>query len=299
MNRLPTLTYGKFSDTSHRLASMLFLAALVHGVVILGVTFSGAKPLPQSDVPVLKVTLLADSSFLRPSPEDADYLANRNELGGAAAPDGVRPTTTIAAADERTALGDPRAQGVEDRKPQDPERPVEQLVTKDSSDRELAAAPKATENVGEVPEQAAAKINIRTAQTLAAEVDVEAAVPANDSDNLEASPNTTASVLAAYLDAWRHRVERVGTLNFPEQFLVGSTATRRPTLLVAIGSDGSLEEVVVKNSSGDQAVDNAALNILRMAAPFEPFPKEIVGEFEVLRFAYDWDFIEGRRATSR
>jgi protein TonB len=59
---------------------------------------------------------------------------------------------------------------------------------------------------------------------------------------------------------------------------------------VVIGADGDLEDIVVRNSSGDKALDQAALKILRLAAPFEPLPEDIRKDYDVLRFAYEWDF---------
>ena len=64
----------------------------------------------------------------------------------------------------------------------------------------------------------------------------------------------------------------MGTLNFPRQMQTAS-ATSFPTLEVAISADGRLQEVVVVNSSGQRVLDDAATEILRIAAPFDPFPE--------------------------
>ena len=78
MNRILSFGYGRFSDTSQRFGSMLFVAALLHGALILGVTFSDGTLLDSDEVPVLKVTLLTDSSVRQRKPDENDYLANRN-----------------------------------------------------------------------------------------------------------------------------------------------------------------------------------------------------------------------------
>jgi protein TonB len=67
----------------------------------------------------------------------------------------------------------------------------------------------------------------------------------------------------------------------------------RPTLEVVIAADGRLDDIVVRKSSGDKALDQAALRILRLAAPFAPLPDEIRKDYDVLRFAYEWDFSPG------
>jgi protein TonB len=62
---------------------------------------------------------------------------------------------------------------------------------------------------------------------------------------------------------------------------------------VVIAADGRLDDIVVRRSSGDKALDQAALKILRLAAPFAPLPDNIREDYDVLRFAYEWDFSAG------
>jgi protein TonB len=64
-------------------------------------------------------------------------------------------------------------------------------------------------------------------------------------------------------------------------------------LEVAIAANGELKEVVVRNSSGHRNLDQAAMEILRIAAPFEPFPQPLRADYDVLRFAYEWHFGRG------
>ena len=66
-------------------------------------------------------------------------------------------------------------------------------------------------------------------------------------------------------------------------------------LEVAIGGDGSLGEVIVVRSSGRKEIDQAALSILRLASPFDPFPADMRKKYDVLRFAYEWQFLGGTR----
>jgi protein TonB len=111
----------------------------------------------------------------------------------------------------------------------------------------------------------------------------------DDARTLLATPDTKASGLAEYLDGWRRRVERIGTANYPRE-LLGSIDAGRPTLEVVIAADGTLDDIVVRRTSGDNALDQAALRILRLAAPFAPLPDTIRADYDVLRFAYEWDF---------
>ena len=106
------------------------------------------------------------------------------------------------------------------------------------------------------------------------------------------SANTREARIAAYLNSWKARIERVGTLNYPN--VANPTGlTRYPTLEVAIRADGTLSGVVIRNSSGIPSLDQAAMNIVNISAPFDPFPEFLRAEYDVLRFAYEWRFTDG------
>jgi protein TonB len=103
--------------------------------------------------------------------------------------------------------------------------------------------------------------------------------------------------VAVYLDAWKRRIEQVGTLNFPNE------ARRRhlsgnPLVLVVLASNGGLVRADVRRSSGHAELDQAALDILKLATPFEAFPQELAVRYDVLRFSYEWEFVAGRLTGS-
>ncbi len=105
--------------------------------------------------------------------------------------------------------------------------------------------------------------------------------------------DTRASQIARYLHGWKLRIEQVGTLNFPNEARRRSLSGN-PVLEVAIAADGQLDQVVVRRSSGHPELDQAAVNIVRLASPFDPFPTAMRKSYPVLRFAYEWQFLEGR-----
>jgi protein TonB len=112
-------------------------------------------------------------------------------------------------------------------------------------------------------------------------------------DELWVTPDTRAAVVAPYLDHWRGKVERIGTLNFPAA--ARSTGARAsPVIEVGIAANGTIENAVIYRSSGDAELDQAALATLKLASPFDPFPPEVAAAYKVLRFRYEWQFIGGR-----
>jgi protein TonB len=109
------------------------------------------------------------------------------------------------------------------------------------------------------------------------------------SEELLIAPDTRAADLAPYVDAWRRKVERLGTLNFPA-VARRTVHTRNPVLEVAIAADGRLREARIRRSSGSPQLDQAALDILRIASPFDAFPRPLAARTKVLRLAYEWQF---------
>ena len=96
---------------------------------------------------------------------------------------------------------------------------------------------------------------------------------------------------AAYMNAWRSKVERVGNLNYPEQArqqnLSGSLI-----LDVALNADGTINEITIRKSSGKKILDDAAMRIVELAAPYAAFPQNIKDETDILHIMRTWQFID-------
>lgn len=93
---------------------------------------------------------------------------------------------------------------------------------------------------------------------------------------------------AQYVEAWREKVERIGTLNYPEAArgkLYGTLV-----LSLTIKSDGTLDKVEINRSSGHKILDDAARRIVQMAAPYAPFPPDIRRDTDILEITRSWNF---------
>lgn len=103
---------------------------------------------------------------------------------------------------------------------------------------------------------------------------------------------------AAYMEAWRQKVERVGNLNYPDE---ARRANLSGNLLldVALRPDGSVHEIILRRSSGQKVLDDAAIRIVNLAAPFARFPKSIAEETDILHVERTWQFLSGNRFSSR
>ena len=96
---------------------------------------------------------------------------------------------------------------------------------------------------------------------------------------------------AFYEDAWRVKVERIGTLNFPAEARGKVYGNLR--LTVTIRADGNVESIELDRSSGLKVLDAAAFKIVRMAAPFAVFPPDIRRDYEQIVITRTWFFGQG------
>ena len=103
---------------------------------------------------------------------------------------------------------------------------------------------------------------------------------------------------AAYMEAWREKVERIGNLNYPQEArrlgLSGSLS-----LDVALNADGTVADILLRRSSGENVLDEAAVRIVELAAPFDEFPPSIRAEIDILHIERTWQFSSGNRFNSR
>lgn len=254
---------------------MLVLAALLHGMLLLGITFTA--PGRSGDTPRgLEVLLVSDELPEASDNEDAPYLAQRSQEGSGNTRDALAAELPGAAA--QPAI--------------DPERSVlEQL-----EDQLLATTGRSlsTIQIEPAPEPELVLTQQELERLLAG--DDALALRGDTQEQLYLSPDTRASRLAPYLDAWRRRVEQVGTVNFPapaREGLAGSLV-----LEVVINDDGRLRTARIARSSGHAQLDEAAREILKLASPFDPFPPDLARDYRSLRFAYEWRFEGGQSSGS-
>ena len=111
------------------------------------------------------------------------------------------------------------------------------------------------------------------------------------------SVSTKESRDAYYLHAWSKKIETVGNLNYPAEArrnkIYGSLR-----MMVAIRADGTVHEMRVLKSSGYRVLDQAAMQIVRLAAPYSAFPPEIRQDTDILEIIRTWQFEKGDRLSS-
>ena len=272
-----------------RLPAMLFLAALVHGILIIGVTFNPALSDPFADAISLEVTIVAAPDQEIDRPDEAAYLAQASQEGGGNIADQIRPSAPLQSAmpadnpgiEDGAALDDAQAH----------QRTADEvLATENSSDRRVPVDPR-TEP--ETRDSVAIAMEAGSEVTLPLPQEDEASFLLTDDDpqQLIISADTRESVAAAYLDAWKRRVEAVGAAYLPELGRLDNL-TGSPTLLVRISETGDLIDASVSRSSGSPVLDLASVDIIQRASPFDEFPAAMTSEYDIVAFEYKFLFSE-------
>jgi protein TonB len=271
-----------------RMTTTLFLAALFHGIVILGVTFA-VPMLDKQPAASIEVLLVTGDDTRAADNLGAQYLAQRNQQGSGTTDEHVRPANPASSAIAAQQAGIPDGNSSEYREAVAGKQSAEILSSRsEHSEVEYRSGDDRPAQQAEAP-LALSPTTPRPIATNATDETLRLRGKRADG-KYEVVPNTRESKLAPYLDAWRRKVERLGTLNFPQ---ITPNGAGNPILEVAIRRDGSLGEAVIKRSSGRKEIDQAALSILRLASPFDPFPKELSKQYDELRFAYEWQFLGG------
>ncbi len=271
-----------------RLPAMLFLAALLHGVLILGVTFNPSLNDQFTEAISLEVTIVADPDQRIDRPDRAEYLAQTSQIGGGNTTDDVRPSAPLESLSPIDNLGEEDGDSLLDTTRH--ETVADQLLATSNDSDIVKDSPRDDPR----PDASTAiALERGTESTLPLPQEDLATLKIHDDEprQLIVSADTSEASIAAYLDNWKRRIELVGAEYFPElgdlDGLAGS-----PTLEVSIDASGLLAEVVIRKSSGSTVLDRAALDILRRASPFDPFPAEIRADYDSVRFAYKWLFID-------
>ena len=278
-----------------RIMFTLFLAAVLHGILILGIGFTLPPEEPSAES--LEITLAHNKS--QTTPEEADYLAQVNQLGS-----GSLEEKSIVSTTETAAYEDNVVREIDPIQQEASQKRVPQTTTKTLSSTSTSLVKTAIDSEQKRLEHAKQASAIAMLQRSLEIASLEAQL--NERKQVHAkrprkrqltAVSTKASQDAAYLDGWRKRIERFGNLYYPPN-LVNKKIFGSLRLMVAIKSDGSVHEIRVLKSSGKRVLDDAAIYIVQRSAPFATFPEEIAANTDILEIIRTWQFKKGNQLSS-
>lgn len=279
------------ADLHTRIQVALFVSFMLHLLVVVGVTIRPPERSKASTTaPQLEVVLVNSRSANAPSKPDA--LAQVHLDGGGNTDADRRARSPLPLQKSATATVDI---DVQTRKTETREHVAQRLMTQTRERAPAVAQPESSSQAEPQPEPAqgpnTAEIITRSMEVARLEAQI-----AKNWDSYQKRPRrrfigarTQEFRFARYVEDWRMKVERVGTLNYPaaarDQRIYGTLQ-----LTVAIRPDGSVESVEVNRPSGQKVLDEAALRIVQLAAPFAAFPPDIAQDTDILSITRTWSF---------
>ena len=269
---------------------MVFLvfAVALHALIFFGINFGlSLNPVPRL-ADTLDVVLVQWRS--EEEPEQADYLAQASQEGGGEFEERSRPSEP-----QRSEFPFPD-------EGQDLQQAIEQRPSPEADVREIVAleAESATELQATTVEQPPAE-QPNASELLQQSMDMASLSPEFSprrewKSRLPRRKAITAATkeyeFASYMSAWVSKVERVGNLNYPSE-LRQKKLHGDLVLSVGIEKNGTVESIEVRRSSGTPEIDQAAIRIVQMAAPYSPLPDNITDEVDILHITRTWRFETG------
>ncbi|MEE2730276.1 MAG: energy transducer TonB [Pseudomonadota bacterium] len=279
-------------SATDRLTFTLFLALVLHLILLFGVHIGLPDKLPS--ISSLEIILAQHNTDKEP--EDADFMAQANQEGSGTEAEKLKPTT-----DQLASFDDAVIREVKPLPQEATQTPVQptvatQLSTTGKTEQTVVKTPTSEldREVKISKEEMLANLN-RQIEMASYEAALEAkrqAYAKRPKKRVLTSASTKRAADAAYLEAWRRKIEYIGNLNYPAE------AKRKKIhgelrLLVAINSDGTLREMKILKSSGERILDQAAMEIVKLASPFSTFPPEIKQDTDILEIIRTWRFGKG------
>ena len=274
---------------SHRLVAAMIASLLLHAIVLFGVTFQ--FPQPKSDKIASSLEVVLVNNKTQTKPKESQLLAQDNLDGGGNTEEDRRAKTPFPVLPRNKPV---IAESVAQQKVKQLEQEAKKLMAAISETPQIEL-PKEHKN-----ELESKSVAVDSTDLLLRSLDIARlrAQIDQDHDSYQKRPKrkfvgarTKEYRFARYVEDWRIKVERIGNLNYPEaarkEKLYGNLQ-----LTVGIRADGSLESIEINRSSGEKILDDAAVNIVKLAGQngFAPFPPDISQDTDILHITRTWVF---------
>ncbi len=261
----------------------IIVAGVLHLAIIFGVTFEDIRE--RYIPPSLDVILVNETNVSEP--ESAKFLAEHSQLGGGTSESPKRQTAPVSGTETNKNTGEaPKL--VKASSPDETRTAANDSITQIFSDHQIADQheQKQVNKVIEAKEAEALNTRMEIAR-LTAELDQELEEHASRPKTLYVTASTKESTAANYMLEWVKKVERVGNLNYPS---IAYKVSGSLVLVVGINQHGGITEIAVKRSSGITELDDAAVNIVKLAEPFAPMSNRLARETDVIYITRTWQF---------
>jgi protein TonB len=281
--------------SSDRLSFALFLALLIHAVIILGISFTASDRDNLSKT--LEVTLATYKSDK--APEQADFIAQENQEGSGTLDEARMLTTDVEATFHANEINETSPQEQQASAPRQVQGNRQLVTTSGSSRNKVTSEQERRAMQVDLPDGPEKTLLERSLEMASLEAKLDS-LRQTYAKQPRVQRLTAASTMKAtdayYVNSWRRKIEQMGALNYPRE-AESCFDNCRLRLLVAINPDGTINELRILESSGKKVLDDAALRIVRLSAPFAPFTEEMRKQTDILEIIRTWQF-KGNRYIS-
>ena len=264
------------------LSIALFVAVIVHIVLILGINFT--TPQPEKINKSIDITLI--NTPAKKAPEKANFLAQENQLGAGKTTQKAELPAQKPPSQKKNPIKHVKKTAHEESKP----KVTQKIITQQKTEKKVVTAskPAVISKSEKRPQLTAESLQQQLAQL---GTEIRQSQPSADQTKIKFVDSVSANkyVAAQYIKDWETKVERMGNLNYPE-VAAKKNFSGTLTMDVGINADGSIYSIRINRSSGNPELDEAAKNIVRMSAPFAPLPLELRKELDVLVITRVWKF---------
>ncbi len=297
---------GKITAVDRLIFTLIF-SVIIYLTILLGISFDASSPPTNQPRVNLEITLVKHQTAL--VPEKADYLAQAdNEWGGVTDEKSPEPTPEVPIPVAKEQASVPPVIPVTPIAPQPPAEPVPEklptksakIITQAKSDRKVETTVETTDKVEMVvkeiikPKLSASELIFQAKNEiirLGQKLETSTRTLSKHPRKRRISAATKEYASAAYREAWRKKVERIGNLNYPQEAkrkrINGSLM-----LSVDINPDGSvpLDGIVISRSSNYKILDDAAIKIVRLGAPYAAIPENVLKGHDMITIIRTWRF---------
>jgi len=254
--------------------------------------FKGADVPMAPKAPMMDITIVTPQNVKMPT--KADFMANSNQIGSGSKEKKSRITSRFAADEPNLDQGEDfftKKKSVVDVKPK---LTPEILTTKGKTNKRVDKKPKEKENLKPVTSRTENSEQTEAIAKLMAEMaQQEERYAKRPRIRFVDSLAAKGSVEAEYIHNWSKKLERIGNINFPAAAIKLSLSG---TLILNATLDrmGRVTEIEVTTLSGSKILDNAAIRIVKLAAPYEPLPPKIRAKYDRLNITRTIVFHKGK-----
>lgn len=275
-----------------RMLAALFIAILVHLIILLGIRFT------EPEVPIhnsRSIDVVLVDTPVKKAPPKAKFLAQENQVGAGEkkAHKPEPPAKRIINQGDSSRM---QAHRVEQEQAEP--KAKQKIITQEKADKNVATERNA-ENTHDT--ESRPKLTAEMLQQQISQYGKEIRLKQESADESKIKYVNSVSahkyLAAQYVQDWERKVERTGNMNYPP-IAAKKNFSSTLTMDVGIKADGSVYSIRISRSSGYPALDEAAKRIVRLSAPFPALPSELLKELNVLVITRKWKFSDESGMTT-